>query len=165
MWLHYKSRKPFAKLSDFPKGTYGFVYMITNMDTGRKYIGKKQLISERWKTIAKSTYDRLKSEDKERTDIRKTKNKRKSKKGSPVWIYAQYAPKEMDWLGYTGSNKELNSHIQAGANIEKVIIGLAKSKKALTYLETRWLFDLRVLEKENYYNDNILGSFYTNDLI
>ena len=41
-------------------------------------------------------------------------------------------------------------------------IGL--NKKHLTYLETKYLFQMEVLENpDKYYNDNILGKFFTSD--
>lgn len=38
--------------SDPPDGAVGFIYMITRLDSGRKYIGKKLLKFTRTKTIA-----------------------------------------------------------------------------------------------------------------
>lgn len=35
-----------------PDGSVGFIYMITRLDSGRKYIGKKLLKFSRTKTIA-----------------------------------------------------------------------------------------------------------------
>ena len=32
-----------TSISDFPDDTYGFVYSITHLPTGKKYIGKKIL--------------------------------------------------------------------------------------------------------------------------
>ena len=47
---------------------------------------------------------------------------------------------------------------------ERCIIKLAPSKKLLTYYETQYQFMYQVLEKpELYYNDNILGKFFTKD--
>ena len=49
-------------------------------------------------------------------------------------------------------------------NLKKQIIQTASNKKHLTYLETKYLFQLEVLEKPDlYYNDNILGKFFTSD--
>ena len=48
---------------------------------------------------------------------------------------------------------------------EKYILKLAPNKKLLTYYETKYLFVYDVLERpDEYYNDNILGKFYTKDL-
>ena len=49
-------------------------------------------------------------------------------------------------------------------NLKKQILELAFNKKHLTYLETKYLFSHEVLENpEEYYNDNILGKFFTSD--
>ena len=49
-------------------------------------------------------------------------------------------------------------------DLNKQILEVAFNKKHLTYLETKWLFQLEVLEQpEKYYNDNILGKFFTSD--
>jgi hypothetical protein len=42
---------------------------------------------------------------------------------------------------------------------------ICKTKKQLTYWETKSLFHYNVLEDERYMNDNILGKFYRKDLI
>ena len=44
-------------ISDFPDTTYGFVYMITHMPTGKSYIGKK-ILQNMWNKIHKITANR-----------------------------------------------------------------------------------------------------------
>ena len=44
MWLY--ENKVIEKIEDFPENTFGFIYKITNTETGKFYIGKKQLISQ-----------------------------------------------------------------------------------------------------------------------
>ncbi len=34
-----------VELTDMPGDNFGFIYEVTHLPTGRKYIGKKQLIS------------------------------------------------------------------------------------------------------------------------
>ena len=72
--------------------------------------------------------------------------------------------KESDWLKYCGSNKNLISDIKNGDEIEKIILYICSHKKQLTYYEMKFLFLESVLEKENYYNDNISGKFYRKDV-
>jgi len=43
MWLH--ENKVIEKIEDFPENTFGFIYKIKNIETGKFYIGKKQLMS------------------------------------------------------------------------------------------------------------------------
>ena len=45
MW--YYDEKPVSKLEDIPEGVVGFVYLITNRDTGFYYVGKKSIYSTR----------------------------------------------------------------------------------------------------------------------
>ena len=73
-----------------------------------------------------------------------------------------------DWKKYYGSNKHLKNQITKGEvtleDLGKQIIQTASNKKQLTYLETKYLFQLEVLENPDlYYNDNILGKFFTSD--
>ena len=50
-------------------------------------------------------------------------------------------------------------------SLGKQIIEIGFNKKHLTYLETKYLFQFGVLENpEIYYNDSILGKFFTKDL-
>jgi hypothetical protein len=47
----------------------------------------------------------------------------------------------------------------------RIVLRLCKTKKELTYYETKFLFDYNVLENDTYMNDNILGKFYRKDLL
>jgi dissimilatory sulfite reductase (desulfoviridin) alpha/beta subunit len=74
--------------------------------------------------------------------------------------------KESDWKTYYGSNKHLKEAIEKHGveEFERYIIKIAPSKKLLTYYETQYQFIYQVLEKpEEFYNDNILGKFFTKD--
>jgi hypothetical protein len=65
-----------------------------------------------------------------------------------------------------GSNKELQELIKTEPpeNWDKQIVKACPSKKLLTYYETKYLFVYQVLENpEEFWNDNILGKFYTKD--
>ena len=49
-------------------------------------------------------------------------------------------------------------------NWDKSIIIACPSKKLLTYYETKYLFVYQALENpDEFWNDNILGKFYTKD--
>jgi len=43
MWLY--ENKVIEKIEDFESEIFGFIYRITNLETGLYYIGKKQLMS------------------------------------------------------------------------------------------------------------------------
>jgi len=119
---------------------HGFVYLITNLITGRKYIGKK---------IFKFT---------------KKIPPLKGKKRKRTKIY------ESDWKLYYGSSKALLEDVELlGAdNFSREILSLHVSKSSWTYYEVAGQFERDVLyaclpdETPEYYNDNISGKFYHN---
>ena len=131
-------RKKITNVEQFPEGTYGFVYKITNETNGKIYVGKKNLFTKRKKRFGKRK-------------IAQMEDKRAKK-----W---EYVEKESNWLSYTGSCVSLNEDVANGHEMAKEILQLAKSKAELTYLEAKWQFCQEVIEKESY-NDSILGKFY-----
>lgn len=136
------------EFSDFPKNTYGFVYRVIHVPSGKSYIGKKVLIHNRKVKVTKK--DLLIYEGQ---PGRKPTHKRVSK--------------ESDWKTYYGSSKSLKEVMdnEPIENFERNIIYLAPNKKLLTYFEAKYQFVYQVLEKpDEFYNDNILGRFYTKDL-
>jgi len=52
MWI-YKNKK----IEEIPKGYYGFVYIITDIETNRKYIGKKSIFFRRRKKNKLITFE------------------------------------------------------------------------------------------------------------
>ena len=144
-WLYNK--KEITDISQFPQNTFGFVYEVITPQ-GKKYIGKKVLFHNQKKKLTKV-------ELAEQTG----RGRRKTFK---------IVQKESDWKKYFGSNTHLKNQISKGEvtleDLRKQIIEIAFTKKHLTYLETKILFKLEVLEKPGeYYNDNILGKFFTSD--
>ena len=136
------------EISDFPKNTYGFVYRVIHIPSGKSYIGKKVPLHHRKVKVTKkdlAMYEGVKG--------RKPTHKR--------------VTKESDWKTYYGSNKPLKEAMvnEPIENFERSIICHAPNKKLMTYFETKYQFVYQVLEKPNeFYNDNILGKFYTKDL-
>lgn len=116
-----------------PEDCIGFVYLITNTVTGRKYIGKKLA------KFSKTTY---------RTVKLKNGTKKKKKIRNKV---------DSDWRTYYGSNDELNKDIQTlGAeNFQREILYYCKSKAECSYIEAREQFTHKVLESADYYNGHI----------
>jgi len=123
---------------------YGYVYMTVHNKTGRKYIGKKAFQHTTTKKLGK----------KELAEIPVGRGKRPSKKT---------VVKESDWKTYYGSNTEVKSLPKD--ELKRYVLMLCKTKKQLTYWETKCLFQYNVLEDERYMNDNILGKFYRKDLL
>ena len=145
MWT-YKN-EPMEALSSFPEGTFGFIYRVVHIPTGKAYIGKKVLFHQKKVKLTKK-------ELLEYTHVAGRK---------PAY---KLAMNESDWKTYYGSNKEIVAMLKEGKKDEfkREILHLATSKKLLTYYETKYLFVYSVLEKpEEFYNDNILGKFFTKD--
>ena len=115
MWFYQD--KVIDNIEDMPRGTFGFIYEVQHIPTGRRYIGKKVLEFNR-------TLPPLKG----------TKRKRK-------------VVKESDWKTYYGSHKEIKDLIKENKQDEfrREILMYVPSKKLLTYYETKFLFIKRFL--------------------
>jgi ribosome maturation factor RimP len=75
---------------------------------------------------------------------------------------------ESDWKAYYGSEIEIKKILAEGKHneFERVILKLVDSKKLLTYFETKYQFVYEVLEHpDKWMNNNILGKFYSKDLL
>ena len=143
-WVY--NSKPITNLNDFPKDTFGFIYIVKNTDTNKSYIGKKVLYHNKKVKLGKKEVAELTGVGRKPT--------------------TKIVTKESDWETYYGSNKEVMQLIKDGkqALFTRTIIKLASNKKLLTYYETQALFTYKVLEQpESFYNDNILGKFFTKD--
>jgi hypothetical protein len=122
-----------TQIESLPEDCVGFVYLITNLVTGRKYIGKKLA------KFSKTTYKVVKL---------KNGNKKKKKIRSKI---------DSDWLTYYGSNDELNKDIQTlgQENFKREILYYCNSKAQCSYIEAREQFRHQVLESDAYYNGQI----------
>ena len=122
-----------AQIESLPEDCVGFVYLITNLITGRKYIGKKLA------KFSKTTYKVVKL---------KNGNKKKKKIRSKI---------DSDWQTYYGSNDELNKDIQnlGSENFKREILYYCTSKAQCSYIEAREQFRHQVLESDDYYNGQI----------
>jgi hypothetical protein len=122
-----------TQIQALPEDCVGFVYLITNLVSGRKYIGKKLA------KFSKTTYKVVKL---------KNGNKKKKKIRSKI---------DSDWLTYYGSNDELNKDIQTLGqdNFKREILYYCNSKAQCSYIEAREQFRHQVLESDAYYNGQI----------
>jgi hypothetical protein len=123
---------------------YGYVYITMHPKSNRSYIGKKAFQHTTTKKLGK----------KELAEIPVGRGKRPTKKT---------VVKESDWKTYYGSNTEIKSLPKE--ELIRMVVRLCKTKKELTYWETKYLFTFNVLENDSYLNDNILGKFYRKDLL
>ena len=116
-----------------PEECVGFVYIITNTLSGRKYIGKKLA------KFSKTTYKTVKL---------KNGNKKKKKIRSKV---------DSDWQEYYGSSPNLQADIDTlgKENFTREIIHYCTSKAQTSYLEAKEQFLRNVLESDDYYNGHI----------
>lgn len=142
----YKS-ETIKEISDFPNNTMGFIYRVIHTPSGKTYIGKKVLQHTR----------KIKLTKKELLEYEGVVGRRPSYK---------LAIKESDWKTYWGSNKHLKELIKEESldNFEREILDFAPTKKLLTYYEVKYQMVYQVLEKpDEFFNDNILGKFFTKD--
>jgi hypothetical protein len=120
-------------VTELPEECVGFVYIITNTDSGKKYIGKKLA------KFSKTTYKTVKL---------KNGNKKKKKIRGKV---------ESDWQEYWGSSPNLTADINTlgKEKFTREILHYCKSKSETSYIEAREQFERKVLESQDYYNGHI----------
>ena len=104
-----------TQVETLPEDCVGFVYLITNNLTGRKYIGKKLA------KFSRTTYKVVK--------LKNGKKKRKKIKGKI----------DSDWQTYYGSSPELTKDVLALGveNFSREILFYCKSKSECSYIEAR----------------------------
>lgn len=128
MWIYegseFKEEDAEKAIED---GYVGFVYEITDTTNGKKYIGKKNLLSVR----------RLKP-------LKGKKRKRIVKKQS-------------DWQDYYGSSEAVKLLVEENGKdfFKREILILCRSKGMMSYEEARLQFEKRVLFDDKYYNEFI----------
>lgn len=127
-WYH--NNTPIYSL---PDDCVGFVYLITNMMDGKKYIGKKlaEFTRTKYKTVTQ-------------------KDGTKKRKAIKSKI-------ESDWKEYWGSSDALKADLDRYGPqwFRRDILYFCTSKSECNYLEAREQMERRVLESNNYYNNNI----------
>lgn len=119
------------EIHELPTDSIGFVYLITNLKTGKKYIGKKL------GSFAKTTYKTV--------QLKNGKKKRKKIKSKV----------DSDWKDYWSSSDELKEDVKnlGKENFKREILKYCKSKSELSYYEAKFQFDNDVLyNKDLWYN-------------
>ena len=122
MWIYNEQL-----FNETPSDYQGFVYVITELDTDKKYIGKKNF----W-----------------RPKILPKNSKRARKIRTKV---------ESDWQEYYGSSKEVQLLVESKgkSNYKREILRLCKTKGEMSYYEAKLQFENNVLLSDMYYNEFI----------
>ena len=122
-WL-YEDKPWNPEYDDIPPEYFGFIYRITDKETGEMYIGQKRM--RRTKTLP----------------VTKTR-KRKQK----LLV-------ESDWRTYYSSSKHIQNNVSKGLEglYKREILRFGYSKGDLSYLETLEQFNQGVLLKDEYLN-------------
>lgn len=143
-WIYKMTNTKIENLEDIPlhEHVIGFVYIITNMKTGKFYIGKKNLFTNRKTAVTKK--------EKIATGTRKR---------------VKRVIKESNWKTYFGSCKELSDEVLklGHDSYKREIIEFCCTKKYLNYCELKHQIINDVLCKHSY-NGNILGKYFSKDL-
>lgn len=113
--------------NETPEEYQGFVYEIEELDTGKKYIGKKNF----WKPKTLPVNSKRK---------RRVRTRVKS-----------------DWREYYGSSKEVQLLVESKgtSNYKRTILRLCKTKGEMSYYEAKEQFEKDVLLSDEYYNEFI----------
>jgi mannosyltransferase OCH1-like enzyme len=117
-------------IEQLPDDIIGFVYLIINKSTGKKYIGKK---------LAKFT----------KTKVKTVTLKSGEKKKKKMKTY-----EESDWKTYWSSSEELKKDVVSlgEESFSREILHYCNSKGVLSYMELKEQMDRQVLESNDYYN-------------
>jgi hypothetical protein len=120
-------------VTELPEDCAGIVYLITNTESGRMYIGKKLA---RFKTT--------------RYRMHTQKNGKKVRKKIRGAVAS-------DWADYYGSSDALSKDIErlGRDQFRREILYYCRSKAECNYVEAREQFSRRVLESDQYYNGHI----------
>jgi len=120
-------------VEELPEDCVGFVYIITNTLSGRKYIGKKLA------KFSKTTYKTV--------TLKNGKKKKKKIRGKI----------DSDWQTYYGSSPNLTKDIDTlgKENFKREILHYCTSKAQTSYIEAKEQFSRQVLESDEYYNGHI----------
>lgn len=129
------------EVHELPEDCVGFVYLIVNLKTNRKYIGKKLSKFSRTQT---------------KTVTLKSGIKRKKKIKSKI---------DSDWKTYYGSSDELKNDINliGAEHFSREILFYCSSKGECSYIELReQILSQALIRPDEYYNSFVGGRIHRN---
>ena len=148
-WFTYENGRiiEYDSVEKFPENCVGFVYKITNIKTGKFYIGKKSLFSNVRKKLTKKELAEYSGPGRKPTK--------------------KLVTSESNWQDYWGSNKGILQEIKEEGtdSFRKEILKFCFNKKQLTYWEVHYQCVNEVLLSDKSYNDNVLAKFFRKDLV
>jgi hypothetical protein len=148
-WFVYKDGIPieYDSVDKFPENCIGFIYRITNIQTGKFYIGRKSLYCNIKKKLTKKELSELSGPGRKPTK--------------------KLVTSESNWMDYWGSNKGILQEIkeEGTSMFRREILKFCFNKKQLTYWELHYQCVENVLLTDKSYNDNILAKFFRKDLV
>lgn len=119
MWTYRNKEFTSEEIGEY----IGFVYLITDQLTHKKYIGKKLFVSKVTKPPLKG----------------KTRKRRSTK--------------ESDWKTYFSSNDEITKiAAETPERFKREILRLCTTRGELSYMEAKMQFDYDVLLRDDFYN-------------
>lgn len=136
MWLYEGKQYEPSSEEILESGYQGFVYLITNQVTGRKYVGKKFLVAPKI--------------------LPKTQTRKRRKR---IRV-------ESDWRSYFGSSAELLADVKkyGPENFTREILRFCSTKGDCSYYELKEQIERNVLETDDYYNNYIGGKIHSKHL-
>ena len=132
MWIYEDTE--FNPTDEFLEEYQGFVYCLTEISTGKKYIGKKFF----WKPKI----------------LPKTKT-RKRRVRTRV---------QSDWRDYYGSSEQVKTLVEGGQEFHREVLRLCKTKGECSYWELYEQMVNHVLLKEEYYNEFVGAKIHAKHL-
>ena len=130
-------------VNELPDDVVGFVYLITNLTTNKKYIGKKlaKFSKTRYKMVTQKNGKRVRKKIRSKIDS--------------------------DWLTDYGSSQALTAdiEIQGKYMFRREILRMCYSKAECSYYEAKEQFYNEVLESEDWYNAQISVRCHKNHIL
>lgn len=126
----------------FPEGAIGFIYLIENLDNGKKYFGRKT----------------CRALNKKKKLTKKEKSLPENSRKTFKYIEHEYK----GWQEYNGSCLPLLDDIKKGASYRKTIVKFCYTKKQMTAWELKYILCDCFLD-DNCYNQNIMGKIFRKD--